>query len=309
MSPFAGAQAGAALRRAAAAGGAGPGPGQPPGGAAARRAARRPRPQAAPRDAGRAQAHPDRGGPHLHPRHPRPGGGHDHGRHRRGDEQGPHRAARRTRATLYDLPRTRFVANFLGQANTGVGTIKDVDGDHLVADVLGTPVKILRSRSQVHEGDVLFGVRPEKVTVSRKRPEGAGNDVKGVVRDVSFLGVATSYLVRHAERRDLELLRAEPRRRAARPATRRRGLADLEPRPRVRCARGGRVNSPSRPAARRPGDPLSALAQVAGDPELEPAPAAPEAKQRSLDGLPAAAARACCGSASSSSCRWCSWRR
>ena len=96
---------------------------------------------------------------------------------------------------LYDLPRTRFVANFLGQANTGAGTIKDVDGDHLVVNVLGTPVKILKSRSQVHEGEVLFGVRPEKVTVSRTQPEGAGNDVRGVVRDVSFLGVATSYLV------------------------------------------------------------------------------------------------------------------
>jgi spermidine/putrescine transport system ATP-binding protein len=33
------------------------------------------------------------------------------------------------------------------------------------------------------------------VTVSRTQPEGAGNDVRGVVRDVSFLGVATSYLV------------------------------------------------------------------------------------------------------------------
>ena len=42
---------------------------------------------------------------------------------------------------------------------------------------------------------MLFGVRPEKVTVSRSQPEGVGNDVKGVVRDVSFLGVATSYLV------------------------------------------------------------------------------------------------------------------
>ena len=44
---------------------------------------------------------------------------------------------------------------------------------------------------------------------------------------------------RHAERHHLELLRAEPRRRAPRPQARRRGLADLEPRPRVRRA-GGR---------------------------------------------------------------------
>ena len=98
-------------------------------------------------------------------------------------------------ADLYDLPRTRFVADFLGQANTGVGTIEDTDGDHLVADVLGTKVRISKARSQVHAGDVLFGVRPEKVQVSRTKPDGAGNDVKGVVRDVSFLGVATSYLV------------------------------------------------------------------------------------------------------------------
>ncbi|KRE96956.1 spermidine/putrescine ABC transporter ATP-binding protein [Nocardioides sp. Soil774] len=98
-------------------------------------------------------------------------------------------------AHLYDLPRTRFVANFLGQANTGVGAIEGTDGEHLVADVFGTKVKISRARSQVHDGEVLFGVRPEKVTVSRQQPQGVGNDVKGVVRDVSFLGVATSYLV------------------------------------------------------------------------------------------------------------------
>ena len=70
-------------------------------------------------------------------------------------------------AELYDLPLTRFVATFLGQANTGVGVIEGIDGEHLVADVLGTKVKILKDRSQVHEGEVLFGVRPEKVTVAR----------------------------------------------------------------------------------------------------------------------------------------------
>ena len=96
---------------------------------------------------------------------------------------------------LYDLPKTRFVANFLGQANTGVGTIEGKDGESLVADVLGTKVRISQARSQIQDGELLFGVRPEKVTVSRSKPDGVGNDVKGVVKDVSFLGVATSYLV------------------------------------------------------------------------------------------------------------------
>ncbi len=96
---------------------------------------------------------------------------------------------------LYDLPRTKFVANFLGQANTGVGLVEGADGDHLVADVLGTKVRIPRRRSAVHDGELLLGVRPEKVQVSRSKPDGVGNDVRGTIKDVSFLGVATSYLV------------------------------------------------------------------------------------------------------------------
>ena len=93
-------EAGSALGWPAAAGRAGPGPDQQARGAPARRAARRARPQAAARDADRAQADPDRGGPHVRARHPRPGGGHDHGRHGRGDEQGHHRADGRAHRAL-----------------------------------------------------------------------------------------------------------------------------------------------------------------------------------------------------------------
>ena len=93
-------EAGAALRRAAAAGGARPGADQQARGAAPRRAARCAGPQAAPVDADRAQADPDRGRTDLHPRHPRPGGGHDHGRHGRGHECRRDRADGRPRGAV-----------------------------------------------------------------------------------------------------------------------------------------------------------------------------------------------------------------
>ena len=96
---------------------------------------------------------------------------------------------------MYDLPKTAFVANFVGQSNLGAGRIIDTDGDRLVAEVQGSRVKIPKARSSVHFGEVMFGVRPEKVRVRREQPEGIGDDVKGVVRDVSFIGVATQYLV------------------------------------------------------------------------------------------------------------------
>ena len=97
-------QARAALRRPAAARRAGPGARELPERAAARRAARRARPQAAPGDAARAQAHPARGRHHVHLRDPRSGRGAHDERPDRGDERGPGRADRHARG---DLPPAR----------------------------------------------------------------------------------------------------------------------------------------------------------------------------------------------------------
>ena len=96
---------------------------------------------------------------------------------------------------LYDLPRSAFVANFVGQSNMGVARVVDRDGDDLVADVAGSRVRVPVARSTRTEGDIFFGIRPEKVRIHESQPEGAGNDVKATVVDVSFTGVATQYLV------------------------------------------------------------------------------------------------------------------
>jgi spermidine/putrescine transport system ATP-binding protein len=96
---------------------------------------------------------------------------------------------------LYDLPRTSFVANFLGQSNLGHGRVTGRDGDSLVVEVAGTTVRIPAARSSVSEGAITFGVRPEKVRIATTAPAGAGEDVRARVTDVSFTGVATQYLV------------------------------------------------------------------------------------------------------------------
>lgn len=98
-------------------------------------------------------------------------------------------------AALYDLPQTAFVANFVGQSNMGTGPITDQDGDHVVAEISGTKVRIPKNRTAVTSGQVAFGVRPEKVRIHDHEPAGVGNDVRATVTDVSFTGVATQYLV------------------------------------------------------------------------------------------------------------------
>jgi spermidine/putrescine transport system ATP-binding protein len=99
---------------------------------------------------------------------------------------------------LYDNPATTFVANFLGQSNLVSGAVVDAVGDYLVVDVAGERVGVLRDRARVHAGDVLVGVRPEKVRLGAADDEEASstNRLRGArVSDVSFTGTSTQYIV------------------------------------------------------------------------------------------------------------------
>ncbi len=95
---------------------------------------------------------------------------------------------------LYEMPRTTFTANFLGQSNLIEATVAGTAGEDLLLDVHGQRVGLPRSRSTVADGRLWLGVRPEKLRVAA--PDGSGNRLTGIVTDASFIGVATYYLVR-----------------------------------------------------------------------------------------------------------------
>ena len=99
---------------------------------------------------------------------------------------------------LYELPRTAFVANFLGQSNLFTGEVVESASDSLTVKVDGGKVVVPKARAQRHSGTVTVGVRPEKLTLSETAPaERAGYNSLGPGRvvDVSFSGVSTQYLV------------------------------------------------------------------------------------------------------------------
>jgi spermidine/putrescine transport system ATP-binding protein len=99
---------------------------------------------------------------------------------------------------LYERPRTRFVAGFLGVSNLLKGTADaGSDGYAVVRLADGAPVRVPRSLVAA-TGDVEVGVRPEKIRILEPEAEASGNGanlVEGVVRDASYLGVSTQYIV------------------------------------------------------------------------------------------------------------------
>ncbi|MFT4123753.1 MAG: ABC transporter ATP-binding protein [Microbacteriaceae bacterium] len=99
---------------------------------------------------------------------------------------------------LYELPETAFVANFLGQSNLFTGSVRSRTGDTVVVDVAGVRLAVPAERARRHSGEIVIGVRPEKVTLLTERPRAAsGTNAIGPGRvvDVSFSGVSTQYQV------------------------------------------------------------------------------------------------------------------
>ncbi len=102
-------------------------------------------------------------------------------------------------ATIYELPRTVFVANFLGQSNLFAGT--RVSTDPNMIEVLANGIKFLvpTQRNSAAGDEVIVGIRPEKMTVldllDREKIPSGNNMLEGTVVDVSYAGVSTQYLI------------------------------------------------------------------------------------------------------------------
>ena len=95
--------------------------------------------------------------------------------------------------TLYELPKNRFVANFIGQTNEFSGEVESVEGGRVKLRT-GEGLEIeafAREGESLRVGrKVQAAVRPEKVRFGN-----TGDNVCGVeVRQIIYLGVSTQYI-------------------------------------------------------------------------------------------------------------------
>jgi spermidine/putrescine transport system ATP-binding protein len=98
--------------------------------------------------------------------------------------------------TLYERPQSTFAANFLGQSNLLRASVTGISGEVVALDVHGIPMTAPAASLPGGTSELWLGIRPEKVRIISEGSDPAGlNTLRGQVTDVSFLGVATQYLV------------------------------------------------------------------------------------------------------------------
>ena len=99
---------------------------------------------------------------------------------------------------LYERPKTRFVAGFLGASNLLAGTLEGTaDGFTLVRIAGGTLVRVPGPGPEDARAGIEVGVRPEKIRiVANGQADPGANVLVGTIVDASYLGVSTQYVVR-----------------------------------------------------------------------------------------------------------------
>ncbi len=101
-----------------------------------------------------------------------------------------------TPAEIYEQPRSRFIADFIGDVNLIEGGLASLEPGRVVIESAAGRL-IAADPGDAKRGDpVCLAVRPEKVRISCDRPPDAANCVAGQVVDVAYLGDVSTYRVR-----------------------------------------------------------------------------------------------------------------
>lgn len=98
---------------------------------------------------------------------------------------------------IYERPADKFVADFIGETNFLDGVVKEQKGSMVEVDLTGTAVVYVESSRMFTNGQqVSVAVRPEKLRLNSEVT--GGNNLKGHVEEVIYIGTDTHYGIRFA---------------------------------------------------------------------------------------------------------------
>ncbi len=103
-----------------------------------------------------------------------------------------------TPTSIYEYPTTRFIADFIGSVNMFEGRLVEDEPDHvrIQSAELGGTIYVDHGISAAPGATVWAAIRPEKIEISRTPPVVTENAVRGIVKEIAYMGDVSIYLVR-----------------------------------------------------------------------------------------------------------------
>ena len=100
---------------------------------------------------------------------------------------------------MYEYPKSKFVANFLGEVNLLSGKLLDdqLSSAVIAVDQLGIDLRLDRAVNGRVGSSIDLAIRPEKVILDKK-PISGKNVVQGTVRDIVYTGSTNTYHIKLA---------------------------------------------------------------------------------------------------------------
>ncbi len=111
---------------------------------------------------------------------------------------------------IYEHPKSRYVADFIGSVNMFEGrvSVDEPDYIHIDSPEAGREIHIGHGVPCRLNQQMWYAIRPEKVRLSREKPEDVHNVFRGVVEEVGYMGSLSIYRVRLSSGKIISATRA-----------------------------------------------------------------------------------------------------
>ena len=99
---------------------------------------------------------------------------------------------------IYEHPNSRFVADFIGSVNMFEGRVVEDEPEYIRIDSpeAGTAIYVGHGVTCTLNQKLWYAIRPEKLRLTRRRPEGAHNALAATVEEVAYMGNLSIYRLR-----------------------------------------------------------------------------------------------------------------
>ncbi len=113
---------------------------------------------------------------------------------------------------IYETPQTRFVADFIGNVNLMDGSVSVDEPDHVIIDCADCKHYVGHGITGTQGMPVTVALRPEKIAVTRDKPESEYNAAPGTIEEMSYFGSFTVFHVKLASGQMLKVSMANTER-------------------------------------------------------------------------------------------------